>query len=297
MVTSTLHRRTAEDVFVDLVVYVGIGIFSISVLYPFWFLLVDSFSSPQASTTTGFNLWPKEFSLEPYREVFGQRAVGLAYFNTIFRTVLGTAVTVTVTFCAAYPMAKRDLPFRKVITGIVVFTLFFNGGLIPTYIVVRSLGLLDTRAVLILFFAGNAFILIVTRNFIYTIPESLEESALIDGANEITILLRIIAPLSIPILATITLWTAVMHWNEWFAAMIYVRDPDKKVMQLLLRRIMLEGQLLAEFEDLAEEGRVRPTDSSLRAATLFVAIGPIIVVYPFIQRYFIKGIMVGSVKG
>ena len=289
--------KTLEDRLLDVSVYIIVIMFVISIIYPFWTMLVDSFSSARASEQLGIKLIPPEFSLEAYGKVFRQEIVGKAYINTLFRTGIGTVLTVFITFCAAFSLSKRELPFRKSITLVIVLTMFFGGGLIPEYIIVKNLGLINNRWVLVLFFLVSPFALIVTRNFIYSIPDELEESALIDGANEFTILFRLIAPLSKPIIATIALWTAVMHWNEWFRAMIFIRDTDKTVLQLLLRRILLEDQMLAVYDDLMIDEATETTETSVSAATLFVSIGPIILVYPFVQKYFIKGVMVGSIKG
>lgn len=289
--------RTREDKVINAVLYPLMVLFIISILLPFWTMLVDSFSTVDDVRRPGFHLYTTQFTLEAYAEVFNQKNIGVAYLNTIFRATAGTFLCVLVCFLAAYPLSRKKLPFRRTITMLIIFTMFFSGGLIPTYIVIRNLHLLDTHLVLILPLLFNGFYILVMRNFLYSIPDDLEESALIDGANEMNICFRIFLPLSIPVIATITLFASVMFWNEWFQAMIYTRDHSKMVMQLLLRRILLENQLNALMEFGEPDAFSSLTEESVRAALIFIAIGPIVLIYPFVQKYFITGIMAGAVKG
>lgn len=192
-------------------------------------------------------------------------------------------------------VVKKDLPLRNIITVFLVIPMFFTGGLVPDFLLINSLGLYDTLWALILPILISTYNVLIMRNFIMSIPESLEESALVDGANFFTILFRIIIPLSKPILATIALWVAVRHWNAWFDAHIYTRSNKRVVLQLILRRVIIEHDN-AEITDTlqGDEGVITKT---MEAATVLVAIGPIIAVYPFLQKYFVKGVMIGSVKG
>ncbi len=290
-------KKKKEDILITAILYPVMILFVLSILFPFWTLLVDSISTPEFVRKPGIKLIPPEISFEAYKEVFQQRNIGVAYLNTIFRTVVGMALCVMISFCAAYPLSRMKLPFRRLITLLILFTMFFGGGLIPSYMVIRGLGLLDTHAVLVLPLLFNGFYILVMRNFLYSVPEELEESALLDGANEIGICFRIFLPLSIPVLATIALFSAVMYWNEWFQAMIYTRDQAKMVMQLLLRRILLENQISSMVDMNEIDVNTNMTEESVRAAIVFVAIGPIILIYPFVQRFFITGIMAGAVKG
>jgi putative aldouronate transport system permease protein len=286
----------AEDVILDTLIAIIMVAFVFSIIFPFWSLLVDSFSDVEFARRPGIKLWPLNFSIRAYREVLNKEILGIAYFNTVFRTVVGTIILLILTLGAAYGLSKRRLPGRRILTMIFVFTMFFTGGLIPTYLLIRSLGLLNTRFVLVFPFLVQPFSLLVMRNFMYSIPSELEESAFMDGANEITILIRIIVPLSIPIIATVSLWTAVNHWNEWFASLIYTTRTDLIVVQLILRRLLIENIPSSQFEgDLNEQG-AQMTEETIRAATLFISIGPIIALYPFLQRYFVKGTLVGAVK-
>ena len=280
----------------DTLIAIVMAVFVFSIVFPFWSMLVDSFSDVEFARRAGIKLWPINFSARAYREVFAKDVLGVAYFNTVFRTVVGTSILLVLTLGAAYGLSKNRLPGRRVLTMLFVFTMFFTGGLIPTYLLIRSLGLLNTRFVLVFPFLVQPFSLLVMRNFMYSIPSELEESAFMDGANEITILMRIIIPLSIPIIATVTLWTAVNHWNEWFASLIYTTRQELIVVQLILRRLLIENLPSSQFDgDLDEQG-AQMTEETIRAATLFISIGPIIALYPFLQRYFVKGTLVGAVK-
>lgn len=293
-----IRRRTTEDLVLDNVVPVVMILMSLSIIYPFWKMLVDSFSTPAAAIRMGLKLFPEEVTVQSYREVFSKNSVAVAYLNTVIRAFSGTSLTLVICMLAAYGIAKTTLPFRKTITVVILFTMFFGGGLIPTYLWFKSLGLLNTRIVLILPNLASAFYIIIMRNFFQELPAEMEESAVLDGAGIFTLLARIIAPLSLPVIATVGLWSVVYHWNEWFDAMIYAGRRDLIVLQLLLRRILIENQAAEWLELASEESAMTAlTEDTVKAATMFVSIGPIIVAYPFIQRYFVKGIMVGSLKG
>ena len=275
-----------------------LSLVSIAVLVPFWLLLVDSFSTPESVYLRQFRaqFMPVSWSITAYQTVLQKSAIGTAYANTLFRTVIGTLLNTLVTIAAAYAISKRRLPFIRLFTFMIVFTLFFNGGLIPRFLLVRSVGLLDSRWALIWPVLVQAYTLLIARNFMFSIPDSLEESAYIDGANEITILGFIVLPLSKPIIATVALWAAVMHWNAWFDAMIYVTDTSKVVLQLLLRRVLLESQIMS-MTDVDLETDAAVTEETVKAALIFISIGPIVILYPFAQKYFIRGVLIGSVKG
>lgn len=295
---AVMRRRLGGGMIFDVFTYTAFALFSIAMLYPMWEILVVSFMPALEATKPGFKLFPKKPVLGPYRLIFGSRLIAYGYMNTIFRTVVGTTLSVFLTFCTAYPLANRKLPARKLFTVFYLIPMFFSGGLIPTYLLVRSLGLLNTRWALILPGLLVTFNILIMRNFIMAIPDSLEESAMIDGAPFFVILIRIIIPLSIPIMATIALWVAVGHWNSWFDALIYVRDHTKIVLQKILRYILIEEELMALDMDMDEVmGDESITPRSIKAATVIASIGPIILVYPFIQKYFVKGIMIGSLKG
>ncbi|WP_274363148.1 carbohydrate ABC transporter permease [Paenibacillus thermotolerans] len=283
------------------VLIIGFIVFSMLVLYPFWQTFVISFSDPSQTSSLGTNLWPEQWTPDAYRFVFGYGDIMQAYANTIVRTVSGTFLIVAFTVLAAYPLAKKDLPFRNTITIFFLIAMFFSGGIIPDYLLVKNLGLLDTRWALILPTAVNVFYIIIMRNYFMTIDKGIEESAVVDGAGYFTILSKIILPLSKPVLATIALWAAVYHWNEWFHALVYIQDDSKTVLQIIVRD-MLTAMDMSQSANAGAIGGGGGANkelllSNVRAATVMISIGPIVMVYPYVQKYFIKGIMVGSLKG
>jgi putative aldouronate transport system permease protein len=268
---------------------------SITTLYPFIFLITSSFSALDMSLG-GLSIIPRQFTFSNYERVFANPNVGIGYRNTIIRTILGTSLSLLVTFCLAYALSKKTFPNRNLWTGLVVFTMFFSGGMIPSYLLVKNLKLIDSMWALILPELVSAYNFVIVRNYMQTIPQSLEESAKIDGANDITIMFRIILPVCKPILATIALWVAVWHWNAWFDCMVYISSQKGQVMQLVMRRIVMLGSSdqLTQMEGQSHDFF---TPEGIKAATILVATVPIVCVYPFIQKYFVKGVLVGSLKG
>ncbi len=294
------RRSSAGDVAFSVFNTLFLVLFCLTILYPFWTTLLLSFSPPDEVLSLGFRIWIDEWATTAYRFAFSEYGnVVTAYANSVYRTVGGTVLTVLFTIIAAYPLAKKNLPGRTALTVVVLITMFFSGGLIPLYLVVRSLGLIDSRWSLILPALTVGFYIIIMRNFFMTVDTSYEEAAFMDGANYIQILARIIVPLSKPVIATIALWHAVWHWNEWLYALIFLNDESLLVLQRLLRRMLLEltqveEALIDRFESVEE---VRLPSAALRAAVTIITIGPIILLYPFVQKYFIKGIFIGSLKG
>jgi putative aldouronate transport system permease protein len=287
-------KSRASTIF-DICNYILMGIALVIFLYPFWDTMVLSFSTPLKATQLGLRIFPAPLSLGAYQTVFRSNAIYIGYVNTIFRTVIGTAIHVLITYCGAYVISKRNLPLRTPITFLILFTMFFNGGLIATYLNIKSLGLLGLRWALILPLTTSAWTLVIARNFIMAIPDDLEDAAVIDGAHPLVLIFRIMMPISKPILAVLALWMAVTHWNSWFDALIYITDEKKMVLQLLLRKILIE-QTEAMMENLTLS-TTQTTPETVKAATVMVAIGPIILMYPFLQKYFVKGILIGSLKG
>lgn len=271
----------------------------VAVIYPFWHIFVVSVSSSTYANSLGIKLWPDAITTQAYQVVFSNTTVIRAYINTIVRTISGAALSTFFTMCGAFVLAKRDLPLRGVFTGILFVTLYFSGGLIPTYFLIRNLGLFDNFLVYLIPPMLSAYNIFIARNFVMSIPESLGESASIDGANEVVILLRIILPLSAPIIATIALWSAVYHWNSWFDAMVYTKSKDLMVLQLYMRRViesMTAGYSSSSFTAGAQQS-ILISQQNVIAATSIVTIGPIVLAYPFAQKHLVKGIMIGSIKG
>ena len=293
-------RRSIAGVAFDLGNTLLMALFAFTILVPFWIMLVLSFTPNEWANDLGLKLWTARWSLATYRfslSSYGD-VVG-AYGNSIFRTVLGTAAIVVATVAAAYPLSKKRLPGRTFMTVVILITLFFSGGFITLYLVVRSVGLLNSRWALILPSMANPFYMLIMRNFLMTIDDAYEEAAFIDGANYLQILTRVMLPLSKPVLAVIALWAAVFHWNEWFHALLFLNDESKLVLQLILRRMMflLTSDDLFDMLDWADQqGIILPT-KAVRAAVMLLTIGPIVLAYPFLQRYFVKGIFVGGLKG
>lgn len=290
-------KKTTGDIIFDFFLYSFSAVLIFIFIYPIWDTLVISLSSPSFARKLGFRLFPDIISLASYKVVFSDNIIAIGYINTIIRTVCGTCLAVLVTYCGGYALSKTSMPFRKSILLFILFTMFFSGGLIPSYLLIKKLGLIDSRLVLILPMTTSAWNLIIARNFIKTIPESIEESAFIDGAHPFKVVFRIMMPLSMPIIAVLALWTAVGHWNSWFDALIYIRSKEKIVLQLVLRRLLIDKN-----EELMKNGVLTlmqddRSPETVKAATIIVSIAPIICFYPFLQKYFVKGVLVGSVKG
>ncbi|WP_028389784.1 carbohydrate ABC transporter permease [Bacillus cihuensis] len=283
----------------DILNVTGFTLFSLIVLYPFWQTVVLSFSDAEAASSLGVNLWPDRWIPDAYAFVFSYQNIMIAYLNTIIRTVLGTVLIVSFTVLAAYPLSKKDLPYRNFFTIFFLIAMFFSGGMIPDYLLIKNLGLIDSRFALILPSAVNVFFIIIMRNYFMTIDKGLEESAIVDGANYFQILIKIIIPISKPVIATVALWAAVYHWNEWFHALIYIQDDALDVLQTVVRDMLVAMDLTQAGSQMGGGGMSNADLmlSNVRAATVIISIGPIVLIYPFVQKYFVKGIMIGSLKG
>lgn len=277
----------------DIALYVFFILLCFTMLYPFWNSFVLSLMNPAEAGSMGVKLYPKEPTLAAYRHVLSTNIVFISYRNTILRTVIVTVVGTIMTFLAAYPMANKKLPFRGVLTVYLLIPMFFSGGLIPSYLLINNLGIFDTFWALILPCLISVYNILIARNFVMSLPDSLEESALLDGASYLRVFWSIILPLSTPIIATIALWIAVATWNEWFQASIYTRTSALEVLQTYLRSITIEKSV--DLEDTL--GNEAVLSRSVESATILISIGPIVLIYPFFQKYFVKGVMVGSLKG
>lgn len=294
-----LRRKSIGDLIFDFFNYTFITLLCISILFPLWDMLVLSFSSPVDSSNLTMRLWPREWRLDAYIYNLSSEKTLNALYVSVFRTVTGTIISLFMVIIAAYPLSKRNLPFRNIITGYFLVPMFFSGGLIPSYLINKSLGLVDNLLIYIIPGAVGIFNVLLVRNYFMSIDQGLEESAFIDGASYITILYKIIIPVSKPILATIVLWSMVGQWNAWFDCLVYIRDEKKIVLQLLLRRMMDMNQQTSQ--DQLQFMMVDPTKvittKTVQAAATIITITPIVLTYPFLQKYFVKGIMLGSLKG
>jgi putative aldouronate transport system permease protein len=273
-----------------------LGVVALLCLYPFIYTLSISLSTASEASRDGFHLYPRVISLTSYKMVLSNPDIVRGFVNSLIRTLLGTTLTLLATCIAAYPLARREMPHRSVIIFIIVFTMLFGGGMVPGYLLIKNLGLINTVWVLVVPGMLSAFNIIIVKNFFQSLPESLVESARMDGAGEWRILFQIYLPLSKPVLATVALWTAVGHWNAWFDALLYITDDRKQVLQTFLQRIVIESSTQMMELGITDTSVLQFTNETIKAATIIVTILPIICVYPFVQKYFVKGIMLGGVK-
>ncbi|WP_101786877.1 carbohydrate ABC transporter permease [Nonomuraea indica] len=279
-------------VFDTLNVIVLIGLALITVL-PLLYVLAGSFAGEAEISSRPFFLWPEKIVTDAYEYIFATDTFVRALVTTVIVTAVGTVVQLGLTFTMAYPLAKRYLPGRALVLNLVIFTLVFSGGMIPTYLVVRDLGLLDSYWALILPLAINPFYLIIIKSFFQELPQALEEAARIDGANEMGVFFKIVLPLSKPIIATFSLFYAVAIWNDYMSPLLYINDPNKWTLQILVRQLTNTDAANA----LAQMDRTWvPPEQGLKFAVVVIATLPILFFYPFLQKHFAKGVLIGSVK-
>ncbi|GIP35001.1 carbohydrate ABC transporter permease [Paenibacillus sp. J2TS4] len=272
----------------------------IIVLYPLLFVAVASISDPAAVLNGKVWLWPQGLTFTGYTKVFGNKDIVQGYGNTILYTILGTAINVGMTVLAAYPLSRRDLYGRNGVMALLVFTMFFSGGMIPTYLLVKNLGMINTIWAMVIPNAVSVWNVIIMRTFFQqSLPHEIQEAAQIDGCSNIKILFKIVLPLSTPILAVMVLFYAVGHWNAFFNALIYLTERDKFPLQIILREILIQGQNAQMMDTGAQEGLAKKLmeAESIKYAVVIVANLPVLLLYPFLQRYFVKGIFIGSLKG
>lgn len=289
---NTIQIPTGSKIF-DIFNYIFLSIVGILTLYPFWDAFVVSLSPIEEYLKTSIHLWPTKISIEPYSYMLNLRELWISYWNTIIVTVVGTSLNMLMTIMTAYVLSKKDLKGQRIIMFFIIFTMMFSGGLIPLYIVIKNLKMMNSLAALIIPTAMSTYNLIILRNFFYSIPQSLEEAAMIDGCSEIGILFKIVIPISKPAITTITLFYAVTNWNQFFSAVLYIYDKNKWPLQLFLRSLLFENDMAyqAGGESLFMLGQ------PMKMAAVMMAIIPIMCVYPFFQKHFTKGVMLGAVKG
>ena len=281
---------------VTAIIYAICGLLALSMLAPFLYTVAGSFATEKELTERSFFIIPREPSLAAYQYIWEQKTIFLGLANSIKITLLGTAWCMFVTTLFAYPLSKSHLRGKNLILNIVIVTMLFSGGMIPYYLVIKSLGMLNTHAALIIPAAFSPFNMIIVKKFFEELPQELEEAAMIDGASEWTVFSKICLPLSKPVLASISLFYGVGFWNDYFQAMIYLQDQDQMTVQVLLRQIMAMSQAI-QTDSFSLGWEVIPPDKAVRMASTVVATLPILLVYPFLQKHFAKGVMVGSVKG
>ena len=279
---------------VDVLLYIFLILFSISILVPIWRILVVSTSSEQVYITDKLHLIPKSLNLNEYRRAFYSiGGIARALFISAEITILGTFISMILSLFGAYALSKKELPGNAIIFRILIFTMFFSGGMVPGYVLVRNLRLMNTIFAIILPGAISTYNLILIKNYFIGLPESLEEAAKIDGYNDIQILFKVVIPVSTPVIAAISLFYGVGYWNEYFRATLYINSNRLYPLQVVLRQMIIQNQMLAEVG-------IRTAGSNteqFKMACIIIGMIPVLAVYPFIQKYFTKGVMLGAVKG
>jgi len=290
---NKIKERLSDRIF-NVVNVILLTLLVIACFYPFWHVICASFSKPSLFMShTGVLLKPVGFSLVSYQKVFENSSIWRGYVNTIYYVVVGTALNIFMTVIGAYFLSRKNIPGKTIIMVFIMFTMYFSGGMIPAFLNIQSLGLYNTRAALILPGAISTFNLIVMRTSMASVDDSMEESARLDGASHITILFRIMLPLTKATVAVLVLYYGVSHWNSWFPAMIYLEDKSKEPLQLVLRQVLIINDMsemgVGEDQELVSE--------TIKYATILVSTVPILCLYPFLQKYFTKGMMIGAIKG
>ena len=286
-----MHKHKKISIFTVLNYFLFL-IIGIIMVYPFWYVVMYSLSDPSQSSLSSLYLWPQGFTLESYKYALSKEILFTGFFNSVFLTVVGTLVNVVLTVLLAYPLSRENLPGKKYFSAFVVFPMLFKGGMIPTYLVIKEFGLLDSIWSLIVSLAVNVYNLLILTKFFKSIPESLIEAAKIDGCGDFKTLVKIVLPLSKASLATVSLFYAVQHWNEFLRSTIYINTDSKWPLQVVLRNII---DMVAN--DLNSGGEVFMNPENFKMATIVITVLPIICVYPFLQKHFTQGVMMGSVKG
>lgn len=270
-------------------------------VWPLWFVLIASISDPNEVWQGHVILFPRGITLDAYEEVVKYKTIWTGYRNTILYTVIGTVINMVLTVCAAYPLSRKDFAPRKFLTVFFMITMYFSGGLIPTYLVVNRLGLIDTIWAMVIPNAVSVFNIIITRTyFVNSIPNELMEAAQLDGANTVQYLFKVVLPLSKPILAVITLFYAVGHWNDFYSALLYINSQQLLPLQSILRKLLLSTQMTLQVtSSMSPDEIMRKTQlaQTLKYSSIIVSTIPVLCFYPLVQKHFVKGIMIGSVKG
>ncbi|WP_282940663.1 carbohydrate ABC transporter permease [Paenibacillus sp. RC67] len=292
-----LESRTDKGI--EISINLILALVTAAVLYPLIFVLIASVSSPEMVIRGEVWLWPKGLTVVGYERIFQNKEILSGYMNTIAYTLVGTAINLVMTVAAAYPLSRKDFLGRNVFTALILFTMFFSGGMIPSYLLVKKLGILNTFWALVIPSAVSVWNIVIMRTFFQnSIPNEIQESASIDGCSNMQTLLRIVLPLSAPILAVMVLFYSVGHWNAYFNALIYLTDRAKYPLQLILREILVQGQM-QEMVDVSDSTLAKSVmdAEAIKYAAVIVANLPVLLLYPFLQKYFVKGIMVGAIKG
>ncbi|MBO0993329.1 carbohydrate ABC transporter permease [Bacillus sp. SD088] len=296
-----MKNISVSDKSFDLINKILVGFLTLVIVYPLIFVISASISDPAAVSTGKMWLWPVDITFAGYQRVFQNDAIWLGYRNTIFYTIVGTIIHLIVLLPCAYALSRKEVMGKKYILWIILFTMMFNGGLIPTYLVIKTLGMIDTIWAIVIPGVVGAWSILVARTFFQqTIPDQLVEAAKIDGASDYYIFGKVVIPLSMPIIAVMALFHAVSLWNQYFTALIYLSNEKLYPLQLILRQILVVAQISqeggggpGEIESLVEQVK---TASLVKYAVIMVSSLPLLIVYPFLQRFFVQGVLIGSVK-
>lgn len=294
-----VSRKSKADLAFDICNFTLLSLVLVAVLYPLYIVVISSFSDPDLVNSGKVWLFPQGITFEGYKRIFSDQSIWLGYRNSLLYMTLGTTINVVLTITAGYSLSRSDLAGRHVFMFLITFTMFFGGGMIPSYLLVKELGMVNTMWALIIPGAVGAYNIIIVRTFFQsTIPNELLEAAQVDGCSNTRFFLRIVLPLSVPIIAVIVLFSAVGHWNTYFQALIYIRNEELYPLQLILRKILIvnesQDQMLANLTDMTEQQRIADL---MKYGVIIVASLPMLILYPFLQKYFVKGVMIGSIKG
>ena len=293
-------KESRGDQIFNLFNLLAVTLFMLIVLYPLIYVVSCSISDPNLVGSGEVWLLPKGLTFEGYKRVFRDQNIMIGYANTLFYTVIGTLINLILTLTAGYALSKKTLPGRGLIMAFMFITMYFSGGLIPSYLLIKKMNLLDTRLILLIIGAVSVYNVIISRTFFQNIPKELEEAAVIDGCSTTRVFMQIVLPVSKALLGVITLYYAVGHWNSYFNAMIYISDTNKQPLQIFLRQILVTEQMSAAMADNVDSDvlvEIEKVKHLLKYAVIIVSSLPVLVLYPFLQKYFDKGILIGSIKG
>ncbi|OPH49059.1 sugar ABC transporter permease [Paenibacillus ferrarius] len=298
MKSTRIHESKGDQLF-NIANYTMLCLFTLTVLYPLIYVISASFSSSAAVISGKVWLWPVDISFQGYEAVFKHKQIWVGFANSMYYAIVGTIFNVIMTLIAAYPLSRKDFYIRNAVMALFVFTMMFGGGLIPNYLLIKSLGMIDSRWALIVPGIMSVMSVIIARTYFQTtIPDELLEAAHLDGCSDYKFLVKIVAPLSGPIIAVLSLFYAVGHWNTYFAALLYLKSPDLYPLQIILRDVLVKNTFDEEvITDVVGAAQREGMRELLKYSLIVVSTIPVLVVYPFIQRHFVKGMMIGSLKG
>lgn len=291
-------RTSGKDQVYYFITGLILGIFTLIIILPLVFIIMASFSAPEAVNAGKVYLWPVEATLDGYTAVFKHKLIGTAYMNTFFYTIAGTLINIAMTMIAAYPLARRGLPFKGIILFFFTFTMLFHGGIIPDYMLISRIRIINTRWAMLLPQAISIYNMIIARTFIQNIPDEIEEAATIDGCNEFQYFFRIVLPLSTTVITVLSLFYAVSHWNDYFTAFLYLSDRKFYPLQMVLREVLIANKISAI--DIIDEETLAARQGMadlLKYSMIIVSSVPILILYPFAKKYFLRGVMLGALKG